>query len=60
MKESNAVHIVVDDDSARESLKLLLEAHGMRVWTYPTGQSFLDQIDDHGEGCALLDALAQI
>ena len=47
----NVVHVVDDDDSARESLKMLLDAHGLRVWTYPAGQDFLDRIADHEDTC---------
>jgi two-component system, LuxR family, response regulator DctR len=36
-----SVHIVDDDEAVRDSLKWLLEGHGMRVFTYQDGESYL-------------------
>ena len=38
---SISVHIVDDDEAVRDSLKWLLEGHGMRVSTYQDGDSYL-------------------
>jgi two-component system, LuxR family, response regulator DctR len=38
---SISVHIVDDDEAVRDSLKWLLEGHGMRVFTYNDGDSYL-------------------
>ncbi len=35
------VHIVDDDEAVRDSIKWLLEGHGMRVFTYNDGDSYL-------------------
>ncbi len=36
-----SIHIVDDDEAVRDSLKWLLEGHGMRVFTYHDGDSYL-------------------
>jgi two-component system, LuxR family, response regulator DctR len=55
---SISVHIVDDDEAVRDSLKWLLEGHGMRVFTYQDGESYLtacslEKADTNA--CLLLD-----
>lgn len=38
---SISVHVVDDDEAVRDSIKWLLEGHGMRVFTYDDGESYL-------------------
>jgi FixJ family two-component response regulator len=50
-----SVYLVDDDDAVRDSLKLLLEAHGMAVRDYGSAQDFLGDIDSEEMGCLILD-----
>jgi FixJ family two-component response regulator len=55
---SISVHIVDDDEAVRDSLKWLLEGHGMRVFTYQDGDSYLGAAATMKPGpnaCLLLD-----
>ncbi len=52
---SISVHIVDDDEAVRDSVKWLLEAHGMRVFTYHDGESFLSCTKAETNACLLLD-----
>jgi two-component system, LuxR family, response regulator FixJ len=38
------VHVIDDDESARESLTFLLETADFRVRTYDSGKAFLDTV----------------
>ncbi len=49
------VHIVDDDGPFRDSLRLMLETHGLTVCEYASGHSFVEAIERHPEGCALVD-----
>ena len=50
------VYVVDDDDGARKSLRMLLEAEGFHVQAYRSGHAFLQAFRDHGaSGCILLD-----
>lgn len=55
---SISVHIVDDDEAVRDSLKWLLEGHGMRVSTYQDGESYLSACSTAKpdiNACLLLD-----
>ena len=49
------VHIVDDDEPFRDSLRLMLEAHGFRVAEFASGRAFADTVEDVASGCALVD-----
>ena len=49
------VHIVDDDEAMRDSLKWLLESHGLEVELYPSGETFLAAFDRGFGGCLVLD-----
>lgn len=49
------VHIVDDDAPFRDSLRLMLEAHGFRVSEFSSGRSFVDGVEKAPAGCALVD-----
>jgi two-component system response regulator FixJ len=53
---SKSTIFVVDDDSTfRASLRWLLEAEGMSVETFESGEEFLERLGEDLEGCILLD-----
>jgi FixJ family two-component response regulator len=53
---SKSTIFVVDDDSTfRASLRWLLEAEGMSVETFGSGEEFLEHFTEDLEGCLLLD-----
>jgi len=49
------VHIVDDDEAMRDSLKWLLESHGLKVELYPSGEAFLNAFSSDFCGCLVLD-----
>lgn len=49
------VHVVDDDEAARESLGLLLRSFGYTVETYESGLVFLERLPEAMSGCVLLD-----
>lgn len=58
---SRSITIVDDDEAVRHSLQALLEAAGLSVEIYPTGEDFLAGSGDaagraaEGTGCLILD-----
>ncbi len=54
-KHHGKVHIVDDDDAVRKSLQMLFRTVGIEAVAYMSGDDFLAQFDDAGEGCILLD-----
>lgn len=54
MPRERCVHVVDDDEAARESVGLLLRSIGYRVETYPSGMAFLARLPV-APGCLLLD-----
>jgi len=48
------VHVVDDDDAVRDSVRSLLESHGLAVRDYASARAFL-AADGGGGGCLLLD-----
>jgi len=49
------VYIVDDDPAVRDSLALLISAHGMRAISFAGAQDFLDNCHDSEIACAVLD-----
>lgn len=49
------VHIVDDDDAVRKSLQMLFASVGVEAVPYASGDDFLEQFDESGDGCILLD-----
>ena len=49
------VFIVEDDDSVRDSLKLLIESSGYRVDTFKSAEDFLDSSFEESPCCLILD-----
>jgi two-component system, LuxR family, response regulator FixJ len=55
-RQEDTVIFVVDDDAAvRDSLKLLLEIHGMYVEDFESTQEFVDSYRKHPRECLVLD-----
>lgn len=55
MTDGKSVYIVDDDAAVRDSLSVLLEAHGYHVVHFSDGKGFLDQASNLELGCVLLD-----
>jgi two-component system response regulator FixJ len=53
--EAATVFVIDDDDAVRDSLKLLLESHAMRVRDFASGPEFLAGIGLRPQGCVVLD-----
>ena len=51
----STVHVVDDDDAVRDSMRILLESHGMTVCDYACAPDFLAANETAIEGCLLLD-----
>ena len=55
MANNQTVFIVDDDEAVRSSLVALLEAVGMEVEPYSSGDKFLNSLAPHKNGCLVLD-----
>jgi FixJ family two-component response regulator len=55
MNNINRVFIVDDDASVRDSLRMLLEANGYAVSTFPGAEDFLEICTPETQGCIILD-----
>jgi FixJ family two-component response regulator len=55
MTPESTVFIVDDDDAVRESLKLLLESHGLTVEDYGSPQAFSQAYRPRERACLVLD-----
>lgn len=55
MREKPTVFVVDDDDAARDSLAVLLEAAGYSVETFDSARQFLARANSLPLGCALVD-----
>jgi len=55
MNDVPSVAIVDDDKAVREALQWLLESVGLKARAYESGQRFLEEVDQHEFGCAVLD-----
>ena len=53
--EAATVFVIDDDDAVRDSLKLLLESHAIRVRDFASGPDFLANVTGRLQGCMLLD-----
>jgi FixJ family two-component response regulator len=49
------VAVVDGDDAVLDSVSLVLELHGWQVWTYSSGESFLDVLGCRQPDCVVLD-----
>jgi two-component system response regulator FixJ len=49
------VHVVEDDDAARESLTFLLETAGLSARAYDSAKPLLDALPDIEDGCVITD-----
>jgi two-component system, LuxR family, response regulator FixJ len=55
MSKAPVVHVVDDDDAARESLRFLLETAQIPVRAYQSARAFLDALPAAAEGCVITD-----
>jgi two-component system, LuxR family, response regulator FixJ len=55
MTTGPVVHVIDDDESARESLTFLLATADFRVRTYDSGKAFLDAVAGMEAGCVITD-----
>lgn len=55
MSERQIIHVIDDDDAARDSLRFLLETTGQEVRTYENAAAFLAQLPVQGTGCVITD-----
>jgi two-component system response regulator DctR len=49
------VHIVDDDEAIRDALQWLLKTRRVPCTTWPSAETFLDALQPHWRGCAVLD-----
>jgi two-component system response regulator FixJ len=54
MSAPPTIFVVDDDDAVRDSLRLLLQAHGYTVAAFASGDEFLERAPVPGRGCCLL------
>lgn len=55
MPSEPVVHAIDDDDAARDALRFLLEAAGLKVRTYESAKMFLDKLAQIEPGCIVTD-----
>lgn len=55
MAAEPVVHVIDDDDSAREALAFLIDCAGMQVRTYNNALQFLDALPELEHGCIVTD-----
>ena len=55
MPSEPVVHAIDDDDAARDALRFLLEASGLKVRTYESAKTFLDKLAQIEPGCIVTD-----
>jgi len=55
MSEKPTIYIVDDDDAMRKSLSMVMRSADFESKTYATAQGFLNEYDQTGPGCLLLD-----
>ena len=53
--EDATIFVVDDDEAVRASLRLLLEAHGLRVEDFASTEAFVDAYRPQGRECLVLD-----
>jgi two-component system response regulator FixJ len=55
MRSDAMVHVIDDDDAARDALRFMLEAAGVRVRTYESAMAFLARLTEAEPGCVITD-----
>ena len=55
MPHEPMIHIVDDDEAVRRSLRLLMQSENIAAQTYKTAEEFLEQYEELGNCCLLLD-----
>jgi two-component system response regulator FixJ len=55
MATEPVVHVIDDDDSAREALAFLVDCAGMQVRSYSSGRRFLESVATMEHGCIVTD-----
>ena len=55
MANEPVVHVIDDDDSARQSLEFLLDCAGLRARSYASAIEFLTAVPDMEHGCIVTD-----
>lgn len=55
MQGKSVVHVIDDDDAARDALRFLLEAAKLTARTYESATSFLSRLADLEPGCIVTD-----
>jgi two-component system response regulator FixJ len=55
MAAEPVVHVIDDDDSAREALAFLIDCAGLQVRTYESAVQFLDAVPSMEHGCIVTD-----
>lgn len=49
------IHVIDDDDAARDGLAFLLTSSNFLVQDYPSGKAFLDRLPGAAKGCVITD-----
>ena len=55
MTQDVVVYVVDDDESARDSMRLLLMTVGLEATAYESPVDFIERFDPHRPGCVILD-----
>lgn len=55
MANEPVVHVIDDDDSARQSLEFLIDCAGLRARSYASAVEFLTAVPDMEHGCIVTD-----
>jgi two-component system, LuxR family, response regulator FixJ len=55
MQSRSVVHVIDDDDAARDALRFLLEAAKLPARTYESATSFLSRLSELESGCIITD-----
>lgn len=55
MANEPVVHVIDDDDGARDALSFLIDCAGLKVRAWPSASDFLDAIDTVERGCIVTD-----
>jgi two-component system response regulator FixJ len=55
MANEPVVHVIDDDDSARQSLEFLIDCAGLKVRSYASAVQFLKAVPDMEHGCIVTD-----
>lgn len=55
MNTDSIVNIVDDDEAIRDSLRLFLKSHGIKIAAFNSAEDFLEKADIEKPGCLILD-----